>query len=48
MIGSYQLYKLTEISVYQCNYNFTTYFHLPFVWNLHEDIHVLNIPDIII
>ena len=47
MIGSHLLYKLTKKLEYQCDYNFTTYFHVPFVWNLHEDINVLNIPDII-
>ena len=48
MIGSDIIFRLIKKSEYQVDYNFTTYFHLPFVWNLHEDINVLNIPDIII
>ena len=46
MIRSHLLYK----SIKKCEglFNYNIYFHLPFIWNLHEDINVLNIPDIII
>jgi len=46
MIGSRLLYKLINKSDNLLDYNI--YFHLPFIWNLHEDINALNIPDIII
>ncbi len=46
MIGSHLVYTLTKKSENLLDYNI--YFHLPFIWNLHEDINVLNIPDIII
>ena len=50
MIGSQLLYNLTIKCIFEKKYdlNFDKNFYLPFVCNLHEDINILNIPDIII
>lgn len=52
MIGSHLVYTLTKKSEKTKKsenlLDYNIYFHLPFIWNLHEDINVLNIPDIII
>lgn len=46
MIRSHLLYK----SIKKCEdlFNYNIYYHLPFIYNLDEDINLLNIPDIII